>query len=309
MALRALAVRLARAGVPAPEHDAEALLLHALGVARAALWAEAETPLTAAEESRLEGLALARERRVPLQLLLGSVPFHGVTLEVRPGVFIPRPETETLVDAVREALCERHGGGACLGGGGRARGADGASSAGGVPPAGRLLDLGTGTGAVAVALLAALPGWQGVGVDRSPEALELAARNADRNGLAARLSFVHADFTDPDFSPSGTPFEAVVSNPPYVQRAAIASLEPEVRDHDPWEALDGGADGLDALRHLARGVGRWARPGGLVALEIGADQADQAMGMFGPHLRGIRLCADLAGRPRVLTGWTRDRDA
>ena len=296
MALRALADRLARAGVPAPEHDAEALLLHALGLTRAALWLAPEAPVSGAESDRLEGLGRERERRVPLQLLLGSIPFHGVTLEVRPGVFIPRPETETLIEAVLTALAA--GPGAAAIPPGRA-----------LPPAGRLLDLGTGTGAVALALLAALPGWGGVAVDRSRAALDLAARNAERNGLAGRLALVCADFSDSVFAPPGGPFDLLLSNPPYVPRGAIGSLEPEVRDHDPPEALDGGVDGLDALRHLARGTGLWVRPGGLVALEIGADQADPAVGMFGPHLSGIRVITDLAGRPRVLTGWTRGRDA
>jgi release factor glutamine methyltransferase len=303
MALRALADRLARAGVPAPEHDAEALLLHALGLPRAALWLTPDALLSAEELGRLERLAGQREGRVPLQLLLGLIPFHGVTLEVRPGVFIPRPETETLVEAALNALAA--GPGAAASAAGRAL-----YSAGGVaPPAGRLLDLGTGTGAVVLALLAALPGWGGTAVDRSPAALELAAQNAERNGLAGRLTLVGADFTDPAFSPPGSPFDLLLSNPPYVPRGAIGSLEPEVRDHDPPEALDGGVDGLDALRHLARGIDLWVRPGGLVVLEIGADQADPAMGMFGPHLSGIRVTTDLAGRPRVLTGRTRGRDA
>jgi release factor glutamine methyltransferase len=282
-ALRALEERLARAGVPAPSHDAEALLLHALRLRRALVWAEPDAPLTAEQADRLERLACERERRVPLQWLLGSLPFHGVTLEVRPGVFIPRPETETLVEAAREAL--------------------------GPASRGLLLDLGTGTGAVAVALLAALRGWRGVAVDRSAAALELAARNAVRNGVAGRLFPATGDFSDPAYDPPLRPFDAVLSNPPYIPSGVIASLEPEVRDHDPREALDGGADGLDALRHLARGICRWTRPGAYVALEIGADQPDPVGGMFGPLLRGIRIVTDLAGRPRVLTGWTRGRGA
>jgi release factor glutamine methyltransferase len=303
MALRALADRLARAGVPSPEHDAETLLLHALGLTRGTLWLAPEVVLSPEELDRLERLARQREGRVPLQLLLGLIPFHGVTLEVRAGVFIPRPETETLVEAALTALDAGHGAAA-------SSAARALSSAGGAaPPAGRFLDLGTGTGAVALALLAALPGWGGIAVDRSPAALELAARNAQRNGLAGRLTLVHADFTEPAFAPPGGPVDLLLSNPPYVPRGAIGSLEPEVRDHDPPEALDGGVDGLDALRHLARGIGLWVRPGGLVVLEIGADQADPAMGMFGPHLSGIRVTTDLAGRPRVLTGWTRGRDA
>ncbi|HEY7728584.1 MAG TPA: protein-(glutamine-N5) methyltransferase, release factor-specific, partial [Candidatus Eisenbacteria bacterium] len=139
-ALRALAERLARAGVDSPEQDSEALLLHALHLPRAALWTDPAAPLGEAEAAALARLAEARERRAPLQLLLGEVPFHGVTLDVRPGVFLPRPETEGLVDAAAAAL----------------RGA---------PAGGRFLELGTGSGAIAVALLDALPGWRAVAVE------------------------------------------------------------------------------------------------------------------------------------------------
>lgn len=282
-ALRAVAERLRRAGVEAAEHDAEALLLHALGVPRATLWAAPEAPLTGGESAALESLAAARERRVPLQLLLGEMPFHGVTLGMAPGVFIPRPETEGLVEAAAAAL--RDG------------------------PGGTFLDLGAGTGAVAVALLAALPGWRGVTVDRSRAALDLAARNAARNGVAPRLHLLEADFMDPAFDPGGAPFDALVSNPPYIRSGDIAGLPPEVREHDPREALDGGPDGLDALRRMASGLPRWVRPGALLALEIGADQADDGIGLFRPLAPGVRVLPDLAGRPRVLLGRVESRDA
>jgi release factor glutamine methyltransferase len=282
-ALRAVAERLRRAGVATAEHDAEALLLHALGIPRAALWSEPAAPLSAAAAAALESLAAARGRRVPLQILLGEVPFHGVTIETSPGVFVPRPETEVLVDAALAAL----------------RGA----------PAGSLLDLGAGTGAVAVALLAALPDWRGTAVDRSRAALELAARNAARNGLAARLRLAGGDFGDPAFTPPGAPFDALVANPPYVRSGDIPGLEPEVRDHDPPEALDGGPDGLDALRWMASRLAGWVRPGGLLALEIGADQADDAVGLFRPRAPDVRVLPDLAGRPRVLLGRLESRDA
>ena len=282
-ALRAVAERLRRAGVASAEHDAEALLLHALGIPRAALWSEPGAPMAAAEADALESLAAARERRVPLQLLLGEVPFHGVTIGTAPGVFVPRPETEVLVAAALEAL--------------------------GDPPPGTLLDLGAGTGAVAVALLAALPGWRGVAVDRSRAALELAARNAARNGVAGRLLLLEADFGDPAFAPPGAPLDALVANPPYVRSGDIAGLEPEVRDHDPREALDGGPDGLDALRWMASRLAGWIRPGGLFALEIGADQADDAVGLFRPRSPDVRVLPDLAGRPRVLLGRLESRDA
>lgn len=283
-ALRALAARLQRAGVESPERDAETLLLHALRIPRADLWAESGVALTAGEEESLEALAGARERRTPIQLLLGEIPFHGVTLAVEAGVFIPRPETEGLVEAAVRALRP------------------------GAAP-GVLLELGTGTGAISVALLHALPGWRAVAVDRSPEAIRLAARNAVRNGVAERLALCPADYRDQGFAPPGAPFDAVVSNPPYVRSGELDSLPPEVSQHDPREALDGGPDGLDSLRRMASGLARWLKPGGLVALEIGADQADDVAGMMRPLAPDLRVLPDLAGRPRVLIGRLRGRDA
>jgi release factor glutamine methyltransferase len=277
-ALADLTARLARAGIVSPEREAEWLLVHALGITRAALWAEPRAPLSPREAQALERLAGRRERREPLQLILGSVPFHDATIEVDPGVFLPRPETEGLVEAVLTVL----------------------------PARGRLLDWGTGTGAIAVALLRALPGWMAVAADRSPPALALASRNAARNGVAARLRVVEADFSSPAPRPLvGSPFDLVVSNPPYVRRADIEGLMPEVKGHDPREALDGGPDGLDAYRFLARGLRAWLRPGGHVAVEIGSDQADDVLGLFGADVVDARILPDGAGMPRILMGTMR----
>jgi release factor glutamine methyltransferase len=292
-ALRALAERLSRAGVDSPEQDAEALLLRALRLSREALWREPAAPLSPEEAETLRRLAEARERRMPLQLLLGEIPFHGVVLSVAPGVFIPRPETEGLVEAVLAEL--------------RAGRGDGPGAA--PPGGGTLVDLGTGTGAIAVALLHALPAWRGVAVDRSRPALDLAARNAARNGVASRLTLIEADFLEEGYTPPGAPFDALVSNPPYIPSAQIPGLPPEVSKHDPREALDGGADGLDSLRRMGSGLPRWVRRGGLVALEIGADQADRIMGWMRPLAPGVRVLPDLAGRPRVLLGRIEGRDA
>jgi len=283
-ALAALRERLTRAGVASPEAEAEWLLLHALGIGRAAYWSEPSAPLSAEEEASLEALAARRERREPLQLILGEVPFHDVVLTVEPGVFLPRPETEVLVEAV---LASR------------------------LPGRGSLLDWGTGTGAIAVALLKALPGWTAVVADRSKPALDLALRNARKNGVQDRLQAVRADFARPVSASKleglhgGGRFDLVVSNPPYVRHGDLAELMPEVRDHDPAEALDGGEDGLDALRHLARGLGSWLAPGGLLALEIGADQADRVLGLFEASIQDARVLPDRAGLPRIVIGTMR----
>lgn len=286
--------RLSRAGIEAAELEAEWLLLHVLGIGRAAYWSDPTALLAPDEEAALEALAARREQRVPLQLLLGDVPFHGVTLSVTPGVFLPRPETELLVETVLAAIA-----------------AEGPSappemSAPTAASRGALLDWGTGSGAIALSLLKALPGWTAVGADRSRPALALAERNAERNGVADRFRAVEADFAAPGGrSLPGQPFDVVVSNPPYVRRGDLPGLMPEVRDHDPREALDGGDDGLDAHRHLARGLDRWLRIGGLLALEIGADQADDVLGLFAALIQDTRVLPDRAGLPRIVIGTMR----
>jgi release factor glutamine methyltransferase len=277
-ALADLAARLARAGVSSPEAEAEWLLLHALGIGRAAYWSEPRAPLRAEEEAALEAIAIRRERREPLQHILGEVPFHDAVLTVEPGVFLPRPETELLVEAVLAEL----------------------------PESGTLVDWGTGTGAIAIALLKALPGWTAVAADRSGPALDLALRNAVRNRVADRFRAVEADFARLEAPPiPGAPFDLVVSNPPYVRRGELPGLMPEVRDHDPPEALDGGEDGLDAHRHLARGLGSWLAAGGLLALEIGAAQADDVLGLYGALIQDARVLPDRAGMPRIVIGTRR----
>jgi release factor glutamine methyltransferase len=281
--------KLALAGVPSHAEDAEALLLHALGVTRAAFWSEPSRRLEAAEEARVESLISSRARRVPLQLLIGETDFHRATLSVEPGVFIPRPETECLVEAVLAALHSREIAG------GRP----------GFPPRGTLLDLGTGTGAIPIALLLALPDWRGFAVDRSGKARDLTDRNARRNGVADRLLTLEADFRDPALPGVPLPVDVLTCNPPYIPSAAIPGLMPEVRDYDPLEALDGGPGGLDALHALVRGAPAWLAPGGILAIEIGDEQADASMELFGPLLTDARVARDLAGKPRILVGTRR----
>jgi len=277
------------AALPEPGTEAEWLLLHALGITRIAFRTDPDVSLTSKEADGLERDAARRERREPIQLILGEVPFRDASIEVEPGVLIPRPETEALVETVLATL--RRSGGSH---------AD--------RPA--LLDWGAGTGAIGIALLRVLPFWTGVAADRSPQALVLARRNATRNGVADRLSVLEADFRNPKTWPWLDPaFDLVVSNPPYVRRGDLAGLMPEVRDHDPAEALDGGADGLDAFRAIALGLTRWLRPNGLLALEIGADQADNVLGLLSDHIEDARVLPDWAGRPRIMIGTMRGERA
>lgn len=284
-ALERLRTRLRAAGIDPANREADWLLAHALETSVSALWKEKSLLLDETQMAALEALTRRRERREPLQLILGEVPFHHVTLQVEPGVFIPRSETEELVEAILTALSAE-----AARGSGR-----------------RLLDLGCGTGAIAIALLHTLPDWNGVAVDRSDRAVALTTRNAHRNGVGERLRAIVGDFMAPAPPPAPAweahgPFDLVVSNPPYVRRGDIPDLMPEVRDHDPVEALDGGPDGLDAFRQLATRLPAWLRPGGLLALEIGADQADTVLGILSPHIQDARILPDRAGLPRIAIG-------
>jgi release factor glutamine methyltransferase len=273
---------LAQAQVHDPDQDAERLLLHALGISRTRLWSDRAAVVPEESLARFARLLEARARRVPIQHLLGEVEFHEASLEVEPGVFIPRPETERLVEVVLEELD---------------------SEAGALERGGRILDLGTGTGAIPIALLLSLPReWTAAALDRSERAIALASRNARRNAVARRLTLHLGDYRDPPPAGLKAPVDVLVSNPPYIPTAVIPGLMPEVRDHDPREALDGGPDGLDAFRTLAGSLPSWLRPGGLLAVEIGDQEADPCMELFGPHLVGARVVRDLQGHPRILTG-------
>jgi len=273
---------LAHAGVESAGAEAEMLLLHALAVSRTSLWSDRAAPVQDEEAARFARLLTARASRVPLQHLLGEMPFHAAELEIEPGVFIPRPETERLVEVLLEEL-------------------DHASE--GATSGGTLVDLGTGTGAIPIALLLSLPaGWTGAAIDRSEKAVALARRNARRNGVDGRLRIEMADFRQAPPAGIQAPADVLVCNPPYIPTHVIPSLMPEVRDHDPREALDGGTDGLDAFRAIAENLGAWLKRGGILAVEIGADQADPCLELFGPLLVGARVASDLAGMPRILTG-------
>ena len=205
---------------------------------------------------------------------MGEVEFFGLTLAVGPEALIPRPDTETLVEAALARFPK--------------------TSA--VPL--RIADVGCGSGAIALALASRLPAAHVFAIDNAPGALELAAANMRRCNLGSRVRLVRADMLA-DFNPAT--LDGVVANLPYIPDAEIVGLEPEVRDHEPRDALAGGPDGLDPLRRLAPMAARVLRPGGQVLVEIGAGQAGAATGIlvdagFGP----VESIPDLQGNPRVL---------
>lgn len=261
-----------KAGVPTPRLDIEWLLAHALGLRRMDLYVQFERVLTEAELDRLRPLVKRRAAREPLQHLVGTVEFCGIPLAVDRRALIPRPETEILVDRALALLPQEEA---------------------------VALDLGTGSGAIALALLAARPAWRVIATDLSAEALALARENAARLGLESRVTFREGDLFAPLIA--GEVFDLVAANPPYLPTAQIASLEPEVREHDPRVALDGGAAGLDVIRRIADEAPKALKSGGRLLLEVGHDQADAVAGLL--RERGwteIAFSADLQGCRRIV---------
>ncbi|MGD0799388.1 MAG: peptide chain release factor N(5)-glutamine methyltransferase [Acidobacteriaceae bacterium] len=260
--------------------DATALLLHTLGISRAALLANPEHALTAAQQSTYEAFILRRLTHEPIQYVTGEQEFYGLALRVTPAVLIPRPETELLVEAVLAAVDPTQ----LL----------------------RILDLGTGSGAIAIALAAHLPHAHITATDISPAVLAVARANAARHNLTARIRFVESDLLsalapgsqDPAALDPAELFDAIVSNPPYVPTADRETLHPQVRDHEPAAALFAGTDGLDIYRRLIPRARAALAPNGLLALEIGHNQRDAIAAMLADW-HAVRFLDDLQLIPRV----------
>lgn len=267
------------AGLETPSLDARRLVLGCLGLPPVALLREPERPVSPGERRLLDVAARRRLAREPVSRILGERGFHGLDLEIGPATLDPRPETETLVDGVLELVRQ------------------GRVPVGSEP---RILDLGTGSGAILVALLHRLPAASGLGVDISQAALEIAARNASRHGLAHRAAFKLSTW----LAAVEGQFDIVVSNPPYIPTHAIATLEPEV-SFDPHAALDGGPDGLAPYRAIAHQAPRVLARGGWLAVEVGVDQADSVATILGEAVcgataNGVQVWNDLAGIPRCV---------
>ncbi|MCC8942554.1 peptide chain release factor N(5)-glutamine methyltransferase [Bradyrhizobium sp. Arg68] len=274
---RALAARLKAAGNESSELDARLLAGAALGLDLTGMISAANRTLTAAEADRIEALAQRRLAGEPVARILGSKEFWGLPLELSAATLVPRPDTETVVERALELLR-----------------ADGATER----PL-RIADLGTGSGAILLALLSELPHAHGFGTDISAEALETARQNAAALGLADRATMINCDFG------SGLvgPFDLIVSNPPYIRTTEIPDLATEVRDHDPRAALDGGADGLDAYRALISHSAGLLVPGGFLVVEIGRGQegdVEALMTAAGLSPAGPPR-ADLGGIPRAVS--------
>lgn len=271
------AARLSAAGIDGARRDARLLLADAAGLEPGVVTGWPERALEATALATFRSHVARREAREPVARILGRREFWSLSFALSPATLDPRPDSETLVEALLEQVPDRQ------------------------RPL-TLLDLGTGTGCLLLALLSELPCAWGLGIDRSPDAAALARRNARSLGLDARAAFLVGDWAAA-LSPTGGTggFDLIVSNPPYLARDELARLDPEVARYDPPSALEGGADGLDAYRALAVHVPRLLRRGGWAAFEIGAGQAVSAAAVLAAAgLAPPDLLADLAGRPRGL---------
>ncbi|RZJ17006.1 MAG: peptide chain release factor N(5)-glutamine methyltransferase [Brevundimonas sp.] len=265
--------RLKEGRIDSPSIDARLLLEAATGASRTDILTEPYRPLTPEQAAAMDAYVERRLRREPVSRILGKKGFWKIMLNVTPDVLSPRPDTEAILDVVLLAF----------------------------PPqrAFEMIDLGTGSGAILLATLAERFGARGVGTDISSEALAVAKENAANLDLNSRATFLRTEWAAGFADDS---FDLVVSNPPYIPSGDIPGLDPEVREHDPHLALDGGPDGLQAYRDLAPEIARILRPEGIFAVEIGWDQGPQVKALFeSAGFAEVKVIKDLSDRDRVVT--------
>jgi release factor glutamine methyltransferase len=265
-ALGAAVDALTAAGVDDPRLDAEVMLAAAMGKERAALYSDPDAKIEPAAAREFAAMARRRVRREPVAYILGRASFRQLQLLVDSRVLIPRPETELLVDLAQDRQ--------------------------------RVLDVGTGSGAIALAIANEREGARVTGIDNSPDAIEVARANAERAGL--EVEFLIADLI------VGGPYELIVSNPPYVREGEWPSLQPEITLYEPREALVAGPDGLDIVRAIVPAAAEVLVRGGRLAIEVGQGQARTVESLFERSgLTQVESIRDLAGIPRVVTGRAR----
>lgn len=259
-----------------PRRSAEWLLSSATGLSRVELYAYHDRPLSADERERYRTLVAKRAQGMPLQYVTGEMPFRHLVIHVEPGVFIPRPETEILVDEVLAYIRDI--------------------------PEPVVVDLCTGSGCVAVSIAAEHPGARVWAVDLSEEAVEAAALNARYARVDERVTVLQGDLFGPLPPELVGVVDVVVSNPPYIPSADLPDLPAEVLGFEPHRALDGGPDGLDVVRRIAGDAPAWLRAGGLIALETDTACAAEAARTLGSHYDDARVLPDLTGRDRIVRG-------
>lgn len=272
-AWKAAQAQLKDARIDSPAIDARLLLEAATGASRLDILSDPYRLVSVEQAEMLDGFIARRLRREPVSRILGRKGFWKIMLNVTPDVLSPRPDTETILDVVMLAFEPTQ--------------------------AFSVIDLGTGSGAILLAALSERPGATGVGTDISTEALAVARENAANLGLDGRATFLRTEWAAGFADHS---FDLVVSNPPYIPSGDIDGLDPEVKDHDPLLALDGGPDGLQAYRDLAPEIARILKPGGTFAVEIGWDQGAAVKALFeAAGLTDVKVVKDLGDRDRVVT--------
>lgn len=294
--LRYSAYELAEAGVPNAALEAEVLLCEVLGKGRAELFASPNDVLDDRTEKNFLEKISQRKEGMPLSYLAGKAYFRYLGLEIRPGVFIPRPETELLVEAIIKELEVR-----------RKKQEERQNpinkrQATGDGP--RILDIGCGSGAIALSLAQEIPDAEVTAVDISSAALEIAAENASKHALQSRVKLIRSDLFE-NLSLNGHyhgHFDVIVSNPPYIKSEEIAGLQREVRDFEPLEALDGGPDGLDIYRRILSGAHLFLKKNGLIAFEVGFGQAEAVSELINltGHYEEVKIIPDYAGIDRIV---------
>jgi len=272
-AWKAAQARLKAARIDSPSIDARLLLEAASGASRMDILTDPYRAVTEDQLATLEGYVERRLKREPVSRILGRKGFWKIMLNVTPDVLSPRPDTETILDIVMLAHARNE--------------------------AFNVIDLGTGSGAILLAILSERPAAKGVGTDISSEALAVARENAANLDLEGRATFLRTEWASGFADHS---FDLVVSNPPYIPSGDIPGLDPEVRNHDPLLALDGGPDGLEAYRELAPEIRRILKPGGVFAVEIGWDQGPEVKALFvAQGFENVIVVKDLGDRQRVVT--------
>jgi release factor glutamine methyltransferase len=259
-----------------PRRSAEWLLSAATGLSRVELYAHHDRPLTPDERERYRMLVVRRAEGMPLQYVTGEMPFRHLVMHVTPGVFIPRPETEVLVDVVLEAI------------------------AGTESP--RIVDLCTGSGCIAVSLASEYPGALVWANDPSEQAVEAARRNALHAGVDNRVQVVHGDLFDPLPAELAGTVDFIVSNPPYIPSADLPDLPAEVLGFEPHPALDGGPDGLYVFRRIVQHADTWLAAGGGLAFELDCGRVVDAVALLQKSYEGVAVRKDLTGRDRIVYG-------
>jgi release factor glutamine methyltransferase len=281
-ALRDAIAQLERDHVPSAPLAAELLLMHALDRDRAWLYAHPETELDAETQQRFFSLIAKRASGVPTQYLTGHQEFWGLDFEVMPGVLIPRPETEHVIEVALDRMSVVQG-----------------TVSTRRNEALRIADVGTGSGCIAVALAHEFPGARVVATDISAVALDIARRNAERHGVASRIEFIECNLLDA-FAHQSPPFDLIASNPPYIGRREAATLPREVREHEPQAALFAGETGQEIYAPLIAQAAALLKPGGILVLELGYNSAEHVSHLLDvPEWSGVNMTSDLAGITRV----------